>query len=69
MKTRTATGAYTFDDFCFLVGEETKADLIDGVIYMASPETTDANGLFVWLASLMDFFAEVLTRLLARQNG
>src|SRR5262249_29904627 len=31
--------------------------LIDGVIYMASPENTDANKLFLWLASIMNIYA------------
>jgi Uma2 family endonuclease len=35
-----------------------KADLIDGNIYMASPDNTEANSLQTWFASLMDFFAE-----------
>jgi Uma2 family endonuclease len=49
---------FTFDDFCFLVKDKQKADLIDGVIYLASPETTDANRLFMWLATLMCSVAE-----------
>ena len=51
MKTVARTGPYTYDDFCQLVREDQKADLIDGVIYMASPENTDPNDLFVWLHS------------------
>jgi Uma2 family endonuclease len=58
MKTTTRTGPHTFDDFALLVGENEKADLIDGVIYMASPENTDANELFVWLLSLFHDFVE-----------
>jgi Uma2 family endonuclease len=58
MKLVDRTGSYTFEDFCFLVNEDRKADLIDGVIYMASPENTDANKLFLWLAGLMDEYAE-----------
>jgi Uma2 family endonuclease len=49
---------YTFEEFCQLVSDGQKADLIDGVIYMASPDNTDANRLEVWLAGLMDLFAE-----------
>lgn len=56
--TAALTVSYTFDDFCRLVGENQKADLIDGVIYMASPESLDANLLFVWLLSLLEFFVE-----------
>jgi Uma2 family endonuclease len=52
------SGVFTYDDFCARVSEEQKADLIDGVIYMASPENTDANELMLWLAALMTFFAQ-----------
>jgi Uma2 family endonuclease len=59
---RTATVArpyqYTFDDFCVLVKDGEKADLINGVIYMASPDNLDANDLFLWLATLARDFAE-----------
>lgn len=48
----------TFEDFCFLVKEDQKADLIDGVIYMSSPENTDANALFCWLFRLIGDFVE-----------
>lgn len=58
MKSATATGSYTFEDFCFLVKDGQKADLIDGVIYMASPENTEANDLFVWLLGLLDWYVE-----------
>lgn len=49
----------TFDEFCLLVREDQKADLIDGVIHMASPENTDANELCVWLVRLLGDFAEI----------
>lgn len=51
IRTRTPrrSGSYTFEDFCETIREDQKADLIDGVIYMASPENTDANELFGWL--------------------
>ena len=39
------TGAYTFDDFLAMVRPDQKADLLDGVIYMASPKGTDHNKL------------------------
>jgi Uma2 family endonuclease len=54
----TRTGQYTFDDFLLLVKEHEKADLLDGVIYMASPESTDDNKLGGWLYRLMSEFAE-----------
>jgi hypothetical protein len=57
-RTRPVVGPYTYEDFCWLVREDQKADLIDGVIYMASPENTDANEMFVWLVALFHDFAE-----------
>ena len=56
--TAIRTGHYTFDDFLLLVEEHEKADLLDGVIYMASPESTDDNELGGWLYALMRQFAE-----------
>jgi Uma2 family endonuclease len=47
-----------FDEFCVLVKESQKADLIGGVIYMASPDNTDANDLMVWIGGLVDLFVE-----------
>jgi Uma2 family endonuclease len=52
------TGPYTFEDFCRTIREDQKADLIDGVIYMASPENTDANRLYGWLFIVMGLFLE-----------
>jgi Uma2 family endonuclease len=49
---------HPFQDFCRVVKEDQKADLIDGVIYMASPENTAANDLFMWLGGLMFDFAD-----------
>ena len=57
-RTRPVVGPHTYEDFCALVNEDQKADLIDGVIYMASPENTDANEMFVWLLTLMELFVE-----------
>ena len=39
---------YSFEDFCLLVKDGQKGDLIDGVIYVASPDSTDANSLNGW---------------------
>lgn len=50
--------SYTFEDFCSRIKEGEKGDLIDGVIYMSSPENTDANTLFVWLLRLMADFVD-----------
>ena len=54
----TKTYQFTFDDFCVLVKDGQKADLIDGVIYMASPDNLDANDLFMWLGYVMGGIAE-----------
>lgn len=60
MKTRIRlaqrSGPYTYEDFCRMVREDQKADLINGVIYMASPENTDDNELFVWLITVMNLY-------------
>lgn len=45
-----------FDEFCALVKDGQKADLLDGVIHMASPDNTDAGEQFVWLITLMELF-------------
>lgn len=58
MATVPRTGLLTFDDFCVLVKDGQKADLIDGVIYMASPENIDSNLLEVWLLRLISDFVE-----------
>jgi Uma2 family endonuclease len=58
MSTSTRKRLITFEEFCVLVKEDQKADLIDGVIYMASPENTDANEFFVWLLRLLSDFVE-----------
>ena len=65
MTTRTIkparrTGPYTFDDFCGMVREDQKADLLDGVIYMASPENTEANELYGWLFIVLGLFMDEL---------
>lgn len=49
---------YTFEEFCFLIKDGEKADLIDGVIYMSSPDNTDAATLFGWLFRLIGDFVE-----------
>jgi Uma2 family endonuclease len=58
MSTRTRSGPYTFADFLELVQEDQKADLLDGVIYMASPESLEHNELVRWLATVLGQFVE-----------
>lgn len=59
MATAAKARLLTFDDFCRMVPDGQKADLIDGVIYMASPDNTDANDLFVWLLRLIADFVDL----------
>jgi len=58
MGTTTKNGTITFEDFCLIIKDGEKADLINGVIYMASPDNTDADDLFMWLGRLMGDFVE-----------
>lgn len=46
----------TFDDFCVLVADGKKADLLDGAIYIASPDSRRANELTGLLWGLVDGF-------------
>lgn len=48
-KSTPPEGLFTFDEICSLIREGQKADLIDGVIYMASPATLDHDDLFGFL--------------------
>jgi Uma2 family endonuclease len=52
------SGPHTCADYRSLVPDGQKADLIDGVIYVASPDNTDAGELSVWLISLLYDFCE-----------
>jgi Uma2 family endonuclease len=58
MSTRTRTGPYTFADFVELIPDDQKADLIEGAIYMASPESTDHNKLVSWLDRVIGNFVQ-----------
>jgi len=55
---RNITGSTTFGEFMELVQEDQKADLLEGVIYLASPENTDHNDLIRWLSLVMGMFIE-----------
>jgi Uma2 family endonuclease len=73
---RIRTGRVTFEEFYDRIREDQKADLLNGVIYMASPESYDDNRLGGWLYRLMDEFAEetnqgevVITRVAFRISG
>jgi Uma2 family endonuclease len=54
--TTTRSGTFTYEDFCALVRDDQKADLIDGGIYMASPENIHANELFLWLITVIRIY-------------
>jgi Uma2 family endonuclease len=56
MATADRQRAITFEEFCAIVDGDQKADLIDGVIYMASPDNTDANDIAGWLYWLLRAF-------------
>jgi Uma2 family endonuclease len=61
------SGVFTYDDFYAIIHEYEKGDLIDGVIYMTSPENTEANALFVWLLTVMHLY--VRRKKLGRIHG
>src|SRR5262245_25045893 len=67
MKPKTRKGLYTFEEFCDMIAEDQKADLIDGVILMASPDNTDAGEILLWFAALIDDF--VRERVLGKVFG
>lgn len=48
----------TFEEFCDIIPEGVKADLLGGVIYVASPVNTDAADLTGWLAALLRAFID-----------
>lgn len=52
----SASDLMTFEDFCVLVSDGRKADLIDGVIYMASADSRRANQLTSLVSSLLEMF-------------
>jgi Uma2 family endonuclease len=51
-----ADGLVDYETYRRLVKDGQKADLIDGVIYMASPDTIQNNTLNLFLANLIDGF-------------
>jgi Uma2 family endonuclease len=44
----------TFDEFCAIVPDGQKADLLDGVVYMASPDSRTSNRLTNFISSLIE---------------
>jgi len=45
---------WTFDDFCERIPEGLKADLIEGVIYVASPDHIEHYGINSWLHTVLN---------------
>lgn len=58
MATQIRSGAYGFSEFLELVREDQKADLLNGAIFMASPENVAHNQLVGWLYRLLQEFVE-----------
>lgn len=58
MVVRRRPGVYTFAEFLELLPNDRKADLIDGVIYLAAPEEIDHNDLLSWLCALIGLFLD-----------
>lgn len=58
MPVRLRAGPYSFGDFLELIQEDQKADLINGVIFMASPESIDHNKLLNFLLHLLDQYVQ-----------
>lgn len=56
MKPRVEKHLTTFEEFYERVSEDQKADLIDGVIHMASPESLEGNELVGWVLWLLQGF-------------
>lgn len=56
MSIQPRAGTLTFGDFLELVREDQKADLLDGVIFMASPESIAHNDLVSWLTEILGPF-------------
>jgi Uma2 family endonuclease len=49
-------GDITFEEFVDLVPDGQKADLLDGVIYLASPDSIENNDLNSWLCAILAGF-------------
>lgn len=60
MRTITRKKPITFNEFRVLVKDGEKGDLIEGKIYMASPDNTDATELLTWLIRLLGDFIDLL---------
>jgi Uma2 family endonuclease len=52
-------GDLTFEEFLDIVPDGQKADLLDGVIYMASRDNVPSNDLNAWLSRVLGGYVEV----------
>jgi Uma2 family endonuclease len=59
MATATQAKELSFADFEAMVRPDQKADLINGEIIMASPESPDNNDLLVWVLRLLADYVEL----------
>ena len=55
---RVGDDRVSFEEFCWLVPDGQKADLIDGVIYIAPPDSLRANDLTGFVYRLFEGFVE-----------
>jgi len=55
---RARAGPVTFGEFVEVIQDDEKADLIDGVIHVASPENIEHNDLVSWLTTILRLFVE-----------
>lgn len=58
MHRKPRLGAYRFDDFMELIQSDQKADLIDGSIHLASPQSVEENDLVGWLLTVLGQYLE-----------
>jgi Uma2 family endonuclease len=49
-------GVYRFNDLFWIGGPDCKADLINGVAYLASPCSLDENRIYLWLLTVLHGF-------------
>lgn len=57
MTVTARSGVFTYNDFCAIVLDDKKGDLIDGVIYLTPPESPRENELFGWLLTVIGVYA------------
>jgi len=51
---------FSFEEFCKIIQDGQKADLLDGAIYIASPDNTDAGKLYTWLHALLGYYVNTM---------